>query len=165
MKVYNPCPPYGNFPDIKPAAIRHQPSLEQMLADPNALPSTHQLVEFTGKLLGRRGLQNWLGVDLIIETDSGLVKLHYFSILGSLGNLLPLGTCPSDLVGESVTVMGWFRRGVTPWIDVETLSSSDVCEAFPKGSPPTRTGLSQRLLTLIWYNIFCQINVAKPTLL
>jgi hypothetical protein len=82
-------------------------------------------VEFTGKLLGRQGLQNWLGVDLIIETDSGLVKLHYFSILGSLGNLLPLGTRPSDLVGESVTVMGWFRRGVTPWIDVETLSTSD----------------------------------------
>ena len=113
------------FPDIKPAAIRHQPSLEQMLADPNALPSTHQPVEFTGKLLGRRGLQNWLGVDLIIETDSGLVKLHYFSILGPLGNLLPLGTRPSDLVGESVTVMGWFRRGVTPWIDVEMLSTSD----------------------------------------
>lgn len=113
----------GYFPDIKPATanVQTQPGLGDLYANPATLPPDSQPVQLTGTLLGRRGLFNWLGQDLILQTSTGLVKLHFFSFLGAVGNLLPQRTRPSNLVDQPVIVTGWFRRGVTPWIDIETL--------------------------------------------
>jgi len=113
----------GYFPDIKPATLNVQtePDLGDLFANPATLPPDSQPVQLTGTLLGRRGLFNWLGQDLILQTSTGLVKLHFFSFLGAVGNLLPQRNRPSNLVDQQVTVTGWFRRGVTPWIDIETL--------------------------------------------
>lgn len=111
------------FPDITPSNAIAEPNLLNLYDNPTALPSESQPVSLTGQLLGRRGISNWLGQDLILNASSGLVKLNFQSQLGPLGNLLPLGTRPSDLVDRQVTATGWFRRGVTPWIDIETLDS------------------------------------------
>ncbi len=111
----------GYFPDIKPSTVQTQPNLGDFFANPATLPPDSQPVELSGKLLGRRGLLNWLGQDLILQTSTGLVKLHFSSFLGPLGNLIPKPPRPSNFVDQQVTVTGWFRRGVTPWIDVETL--------------------------------------------
>ena len=109
------------FPDIKPSTVQTEPNLGNFFANPATLPPDSQPVQLTGKLLGRRGLFNWLGQDLILQTSTGLVKLYYWSYLGPFGNLLPQASRPSDLVDQQVTVSGWFRRGATPWIDIETL--------------------------------------------
>lgn len=111
------------FPDIKPATVRTDPNFGDFFTNPAILPPDSQPVRLTGQLLGRRGLRNWLGQDLILQTSTGLVKLHLFSWLGPLGNVLPQPKHPNDLVGEQVTVTGWFRRGVTPWLDVDSLRS------------------------------------------
>lgn len=113
----------GYFPNIKPATVNVQTDadLGDLFANPATLPPDSQPVQLTGTLLGRRGLFNWLGQDLILQTSTGLVKLHFFSFLGAVGNLLLQRTRPSNLVDQQVTVTGWFRRGVTPWIDIETL--------------------------------------------
>ncbi len=111
------------FPDIKPDAVATDTGLPQLLANPTALPVNSQPVRLQGKLLGRRGISNWLGQDLILHSPSGLVKLHYQSLLGPVGNLLPRQSPrPSDLVGrQHLIATGWFRRGATPWIDIYTL--------------------------------------------
>ncbi len=111
------------FPDIKPSTVQTEPNLGDLFANPATLPPDSQPVQITGTLLGRRGLLNWLGQDLILQTSTGLVKLHFFSFLGPFGNILPQSPRPSDLLNQQVTVSGWFRRGVTPWIDIETLRS------------------------------------------
>lgn len=111
------------FPDIKPATVRNDPNFGDFFTNPAILPPDSQPVRLTGQLLGRRGLKNWLGQDLILQTSTGLVKLHLFSYLGPFGNVLPQPKHPNDLVGEQVTVTGWFRRGVTPWLDVDSLQS------------------------------------------
>ncbi|MGB7444427.1 MAG: zinc metalloprotease HtpX [Coleofasciculaceae cyanobacterium] len=113
------------FPDIKGSKVWKQPNLATFFANPYTLAPDSQPIQLTGRLLGRGGLLNWLGQDLILQTSTGLVKLHYFSFLGPAGNLLPISTRPSDLVDKEVTVTGWFRRGATPWIDVETLRTED----------------------------------------
>ncbi|HAX87678.1 MAG TPA: Zn-dependent protease with chaperone function [Cyanobacteria bacterium UBA11370] len=115
----------GYFPDIKPPKILTEPNLGELWANPDTLPPDSLPVQLSGKLLGRSGLLNGLGQDLILQTSTGLVKLHFLSYLGPVGNLLPLSIHPSDLVGKEVTVMGWFRRGVTPWIDVELLRTPE----------------------------------------
>lgn len=111
------------FPDIRPRKILDDPSLPELLSSLEAVPSDSQPVRLQGKLLGRKGASGWLGQDLIIETSTGLVKLHHLSKFGPLGNLWPQSTRPCDLVGKSVTATGWWRRGATPWLDLDNLRS------------------------------------------
>jgi hypothetical protein len=111
------------FPDLRPSKVWDDPSLPELLSSPEALPSDSQPVRFHGKLLGRSGTLGLLGQDLIMETSTGLVKLHHFSKFGPFGNLWPKSSRPGDFVGQSVTATGWWRRGATPWLDLDTLQA------------------------------------------
>jgi Zn-dependent protease with chaperone function len=129
------------FPDITPSTRANETALPDLLADANALPVNSQPVRFPGKLLGRPGIANWLGQDLILQSGAGLVKLHYLSWLGPIGNLLIWKNRPSQLVNRSVTVSGWFRRGATPWIDIEAIATS-TGKTSPSGHPVWSTILA-----------------------
>ncbi|MEH2452982.1 M48 family metalloprotease [Nostoc sp.] len=103
------------FPDIKPATVQTD-CLPNLLADPCALPIDSISVRIVGKLLGRQGTSNSLAQDLILQSSAGLVKLHHVSWLGQSVN-------HQDLIGRQIIVTGWFRRGATPWIDIQTLET------------------------------------------
>lgn len=113
------------FPDLPPSSLRSSsqpPSLIGLLTQPQRLPMTQSPIRLEGKLLGRKSsLSNGVSQDLLLQTATGLVKLHCTPVWGPAGNLLSQPIRPSDLVQQDVVVTGWFRRGVTPWIDVETL--------------------------------------------
>lgn len=122
------------FPELKHLESNRSPGksalstanlswLSESLTKPDALPIDSQPVRLEGTLLGRAGIANWLGQDLRLQTSKGLIKLHYCSQLGAIGNLIPQVTRPVDLLGQTVLVIGWFRRGTTPWIDMDTLRS------------------------------------------
>ncbi|GGA05725.1 M48 family metalloprotease [Okeania sp. KiyG1] len=113
------------FPDIKPAKIRQNPNLLEFLTDPEALPLDSQQIQLKGRLIGKSGISNLLGQDLILQTTEGLIKLHYSSQLGPIGNFWPALPNPGGLVGKSITVTGWWRRGVIPWIDIDRLKTDN----------------------------------------
>ncbi len=96
-------------------------ALEQLLNDVRATPLRSRSIDIQGKLIGRSGVANWLGQDLMLDTGDRLIRLHWCSPLGPLGNLWPGFLRPTMLLGRSVTVTGWLRRGATVWIDVEQL--------------------------------------------
>ena len=104
------------FPDIKPATVQTDNSLPNLLSDPSALPIDSISVRLVGKLLGRQGTSNSLAQDLILQSSAGLVKLHHISWLGHSVN-------HQDMIGRQIIVTGWFRRGATPWIDIQTLET------------------------------------------
>ncbi len=104
------------FPDIKPTTVQTDDSLPNLLSDPSALPIDSISVRLVGKLLGRQGTSNSLAQDLIFQSSAGLVKLHHISWLGQPVN-------HQDLIGRQIIVTGWFRRGATPWIDIQTLET------------------------------------------
>ncbi|MEG5032279.1 zinc metalloprotease HtpX [Microcoleus sp. AT3-D2] len=114
------------FPDIIPRETA-SPSLPEILSNPDSLPLDAEPVRLEGQLLGRSGMSNWLGQDLILQTATGLVRLHYVSKFGYIGSLWPFlfkeTTRPSDLIGTSVVATGWLRRGATVAIDLESLRS------------------------------------------
>ncbi|MEG4281667.1 zinc metalloprotease HtpX [Microcoleus sp. A006_D1] len=114
------------FPDITPRETT-SPSLPEILSNPETLPIDAQPVQISGQLLGRAGIENWLGQDLILQTATGLVRLHYVSRFGPIGSLYPFlikeTTRPSDLIGKPVVATGWLRRGGTVAIDLESLRS------------------------------------------
>ncbi len=135
------------FPDIKPYTLAASPDLSELAIDSPTSPLDSKAVRLSGKLLGRSGMGNWLGQDLLLQTDTSLVKLHCFSRLGPLGNFLPESVRPSDWIGQEVIVTGWFRRGATLWLDVDTLSCGKI-QTPTNGHPVWSTMLVA--LTAIW---------------
>ncbi|MBH8577504.1 M48 family metalloprotease [Nostocaceae cyanobacterium CENA369] len=103
------------FPDIKSTNAPTNDLLPSLLANPSTIPIDSIQVHLVGKLLGRRGTSNSLAQDFILQSGTGLVKLHHISWLGQ-PNL-------QDFIGRQITVTGWFRRGATPWIDIQTLQT------------------------------------------
>ncbi|MBW4515348.1 MAG: M48 family metalloprotease [Timaviella obliquedivisa GSE-PSE-MK23-08B] len=110
------------FPDIK-RNLQITSDLSSLLSNPTALPVDSQPIRIQGKLLGRKGFGNWLHQDLLLSTKTGLIRLHHTSSLGVLKDLMPQPVRPQKFMDEVVTVTGWFRRGVSPWIDVETIQT------------------------------------------
>jgi len=96
-------------------------TLADILSDPTAVPADPIALQLSGKLLGRSGLANFLGQDLILLSETGLVRLQHIFRLGPIAELWLQPTPPRILVHQPVTVTGWFRRGASPWIDLKTL--------------------------------------------
>lgn len=111
------------FPEIKPAKTAIDPDLRELFCDPRTLPIDSKPICVQGELIGRGGIDNIMGQDLILKTAGGLVRLHYVPPLTPLANFWLKSPHPKDLIGRPVKVTGWWRRGATPWIDVERLQS------------------------------------------
>jgi len=123
------------FPDIKPYTLAATPDLPGWSREPKALPLDRHPARLSGKLLGRKGIGNRWGQDFILQTeeDDFLLKLHFCSRWGVGGNIL-VKPHLDRLVGRSVSVTGWFRRGATLWFDVETLEAKP--KVYLKGGHP-----------------------------
>jgi Zn-dependent protease with chaperone function len=105
------------FPDLPASWQRQSPAptinFADAIQDSQAHPNNARPTVLSGKLLGRRGLSNLLGQDLILQNDGGgLVRLHL------------VRSRPASLVGQSISAIGWLRRGATPWVDVEILRTN-----------------------------------------
>ncbi len=109
------------FPDSVRPHLLVNPALADLLSHPTHLPIHSQPVRLQGTLLGHRGIAALPGQDLVLKCDSGLIRLHHSSPLGIIGDVLGAIDHPSIWINRSVTVTGWFRRGATPWIDIDTL--------------------------------------------
>ena len=95
------------------------------LSEPELLPVESVPTHLSGTILGRPGIANWLGQDLLLKTTDGLLRLHFFSAVGPLGNCLRLGQRPALPIGKAVELLGWFRRGNQPWIDIDKVRLSN----------------------------------------
>ncbi len=122
------------FPDLPsnlPLSQSYPPRTQwiQWLSDPYLLPVSSLPAQLSGILLGRPGIANWLGQDLFLHISAdpsstlspGLLKLHFFSVLGPLGNVVRYGPTPTTLIGQSVQILGWLRRGNRLWLDLDKL--------------------------------------------
>ncbi|NJO46927.1 MAG: M48 family metalloprotease [Oscillatoriales cyanobacterium RM2_1_1] len=109
------------FPEIRRSNQLTNPDLRQLLANPEQIPLDTQPVRLEGQLLGKTGIKNFWEQDLILKTSAGLVCLHHVPQFTPLAYFWPGLTRPSQLVGQAVTVVGWWRRGAVPWIDLELL--------------------------------------------
>ena len=115
------------FPEIRPASLKAAAanlSLADATQQAALLPINSQIIRLEGRVLGRSEINNHLNQDLLLETATGIVKLHCTSRFGFLGDLFPKATRPADLVNHTVVATGWLRRGTTSWLDVDTLRSS-----------------------------------------
>jgi Zn-dependent protease with chaperone function len=96
-----------------------------LMSDPYASPLRGQPAKLEGKLIGRGDAGYKFGSDLKIQDRSGMLYLHYASRFGPIGNFLFGMKRVNSLIGAQVQSVGWFRRGVAPWMDLIQLESEN----------------------------------------
>jgi Zn-dependent protease with chaperone function len=94
-----------------------------LMADPYASPLRGKPVRLNGALIGRGDAGNRVGSDLKLQDKSGMIFVRYASRFGPLGNLLFGAARVKSLLGSQVASVGWFRRGIAPWMDLVQLQS------------------------------------------
>ncbi len=96
-----------------------------LMSDPYASPLRGRPAKLEGKLIGRGDAGYKFGSDLKIQDASGMLFLRYASRFGSLGNFLFGMKRVESLINMNVGAVGWFRRGVAPWMDLIELKSEN----------------------------------------
>jgi Zn-dependent protease with chaperone function len=108
------------FPDYSRAEAT---SVLELMSDPYASPLRGKPAKLNGELIGRGDAGYVFGSDLKLQDRSGMIYLHYASRFGPIGNFLFGMKRVKNLIGMKVETLGWFRRGVAPWIDLIQLKS------------------------------------------
>lgn len=105
-----------------------------LMADPYASPLRGQPTRLAGELIGRGDAGNQYGSDLKLKDQTGMIYLRYVSRFGSIGNFWFGMRRVKGLIGTQVKTLGWFRRGVAPWVDLVQLKSSSgtVVNSYPR---------------------------------
>lgn len=106
------------YPDLSRAPAA---DVLTVMSDPYASPLRGQPVRLQGELIGRGDAGYAFGSDLQLQDASGLMFLRYASRFGGLGNFLFGMTQVKQMIGQRVTVRGWFRRSLAPWVDLVNL--------------------------------------------
>ncbi|MCG6133825.1 MAG: zinc metalloprotease HtpX [Nostoc sp. LLA-1] len=110
------------FPDYQQATAT---DILTLMSDPYASPLRGQPAKLAGQLIGRGDAGYKFGSDLKIQDRSGMLYLHYASRFGPIGNFLFGMKRVQSLIGEQVGAVGWFRRGVAPWMDLIQIQSKN----------------------------------------
>lgn len=108
------------FPDFQQAPVS---DVLTLMADPYASPLRGRPVQLQGQLIGRGNAGNILGSDLKLQDRTGMIFLRYASRFGGLGNLLFGIGRVKEMIGLQVSSVGWFRRGIAPWVDLAELTT------------------------------------------
>ncbi|MBR8837868.1 MAG: M48 family metalloprotease [Stigonema ocellatum SAG 48.90 = DSM 106950] len=108
------------FPDYSKAQAS---DVLTLMSDPYASPLRGQPVKLEGQLIGRGDSGYKFGSDLKIQDRTGMLYLHYASRFGSIGNFLFGMKRVQSLIGSQVGALGWFRRGIAPWMDLIQINS------------------------------------------
>lgn len=94
-----------------------------LMSDPYASPLRGQPAKLEGELIGRGDAGYAFGSDLKLQDKTGMIYLRYASRFGPIGNFLFGMKRVESLIGMEVNALGWFRRGVAPWMDLIQLES------------------------------------------
>ncbi|KST64403.1 M48 family metalloprotease [Mastigocoleus testarum] len=96
-----------------------------LMSDPYASPLRGRPAKIEGELIGRGDAGYQFGSDLKIQDRSGMLFLRYSSRFGPVGNFLFGMKRVKSLIGMKVESVGWFRRGIAPWMDLISLQSEN----------------------------------------
>ncbi|MEG4631417.1 zinc metalloprotease HtpX [Microcoleus sp. AR_TQ3_B6] len=108
---------FPNYEQAKPLDVL------TLMSDPYASPLRGQPAKLQGELIGRGDAGYTFGSDLKLQDTTGMIYLRYASRFGPIGNFLFGMKRVKSLMGMDVSALGWFRRGVAPWMDLIQLES------------------------------------------
>jgi hypothetical protein len=135
------------FPEVKRINNLSVGDLPELLRPPNAMPAQRQSLRFQGTLIGRRGFANAIAQDLFLKTEEGLLRLHFLPFFSLGDNPIAGWRKVQGFLHKTVMVSGWFRRGVTPWLDLNSLHTQ-TGKALRSGHPLWAAAIG--IITVLW---------------
>jgi len=88
-----------------------------LITDPKASPIRGTPVRLHGKIIGRGQPGLFYSEDLKLDDGSGQILLDYNQLVGII-NLLVGIFFTRERIGKRVTVEGWYRRYIVPYVDL-----------------------------------------------
>ncbi|WP_414404319.1 M48 family metalloprotease [Synechococcus sp. H70.2] len=106
-------------------SLENPPALTVLkaMSNPYASPLRGLPMQLQGRVIGRGDPGYRFGADLKLQDETGMIFLRYVSRLGPLGNFLFGAKQAAGLIGKEGTVVGWFRRGAVPYLDLARFQS------------------------------------------
>lgn len=95
----------------------------ELLEDMSVSQMRPRAVEITGEVVGQGLPGAFWSPDLVLKDDTGMIFLLYRSSI-PLGRLFFAMTNADRFLGEKVTVKGWYRRGLRPYIEMSRIEAT-----------------------------------------
>jgi len=114
-----------------PRKEAEQKTVIDLMSDIYASPVRGDKVKLDGEIIGKGQAGYKFSEDVMFKDDTGIMFIRYESWLPFFGNLIFALNKVPDLIGEKVSLNGWFLRGQMPWIGMRTLNSqNDVMKGY-----------------------------------
>ena len=97
--------------------------VQQLLEDLDVSQMTPRAVELRGEIIGNGVPGSFWGPDLVMQDESGQMFVLYRSSV-PFGRLLFALKDAYRFIGEQVTVKGWYRRGLRPYIELSEIRAT-----------------------------------------
>ncbi len=134
------------FPGAKRMPLIQANSL---VADPYLSPLRGRLSRLQGKLFGHANAPCRPDALLHLQDTTGGLELRYTSRLGGLGNLASRHEGLQELIGQEVTVSGWYRRSDRPWLEIDRIELRRGAKQTVKGHPRYWTWVQLTIAALL----------------
>lgn len=90
-----------------------------------ASPVRGKPIKLVGHVIGRGTPGYYFGEDFVVQDESGFVIIDFSSLLGWLGNLIFGARKIERMIGQEVTVIGWYRRSTRPIVQLHRAYTQD----------------------------------------
>ncbi|MFX0188461.1 MAG: zinc metalloprotease HtpX [Candidatus Hodarchaeota archaeon] len=77
-----------------------------------------------GTIVGRGVPGYYFGEDMLLQDETGLIYVDYESLFPIFGNLIFAMRTIKKYIGTKVRVIGWYRRGPSPYFEIKMIESS-----------------------------------------
>lgn len=99
-------------------------SVAGLLEDTEVSQMRPRAVRLTGEIVGRGVPGVFWSPDLVLRDSSGIIFMLYRQTIPFARLLFAIGSADS-FIGQTVEVEGWFRRGLTPYVEMSRLTGED----------------------------------------
>ena len=112
----------------------HEARIQTLLEDLDVSQMTPRAVELRGEIIGNGVPGVFWSPDLVMQDETGQMFVLYRSFI-PFGRLFFALTDAYRFIGEQVTVRGWYRRGLRPYIELSDIRAKVSKTSLPSSGP------------------------------
>ena len=101
-----------------------QASIGRLIEDVEVSEMRPKAVRLEGEILGRGVPGAFWSPDLVLRDSTGILFVLYRQSI-PFARILFATTAADSYIGQKVTIEGWFRRGLRPYVEMSTLTGED----------------------------------------
>lgn len=83
-----------------------------------ASPVRGKPIKLVGTVIGRGTPGYYLGEDFVVRDDTGIMVIDFSSLFGWIGNIFFGWRKIDEMIGQEITVIGWYRRSIRPYVQL-----------------------------------------------